>query len=223
MKSLFSSLFIVAALFSSCGEKENGTPVPEPEVPATMTVSPTSYEAPLEGGEFTVSVTSPTRPTAVSGQSWVTVTDGTYSNYKIAYPVKVASNETYESRTAVVTIKSGAFSQDVTVSQPGKEKTTDPDEVQIPEEGDNEAWKMARKLGLGLNIGNQMDAFDSKSEMSTEGYWTNGQKLTKAVFTSLKAKGFKSVRIPVTWLGHIGAAPDYRLDDRLDRVAELVA
>ncbi len=222
MKLIFSAIFFAAAMFCSCGEKENGTPVPEPEVPTKMTVSPTSYEAAVEGGEFTISVTAPARPTAVSGQNWVTVTDGTYSNYKIDYPVKVASNETYEARTAVITIKSGSFSQDVTVSQPGKEKTTDPDEVRIPQEGDNEAWKMAKKLGLGLNIGNQMDAFDSKSEMATEGYWTNGQKLTKAVFTGLKAKGFKSVRIPVTWLGHIGEAPDYKLDDRLDRVAELV-
>lgn len=220
MRLRFSAIFLAAALLCSCGGKENETPVPEPEIPTTMTVTPTSYEAPVEGGEFTVSVTAPVRPTAVANQKWVTVTDGTYSKYKIDYPVKVAANETYEARAAVVTIKSGSFSQEVTIAQPAKEKPEEPDPPVDPIEGDNDAWKMAKTLGLGLNIGNQMDASDGTTAM--EGYWTNGQKLTQAVFTGLKNKGFKSVRIPITWFGHIGAAPDYKLDDRLDRVAELV-
>lgn len=215
-------MLLAAALLCSCGGKENETPVPEPEAPSTMTVAPTSYDAPVEGGNFTIDVTAPLRPTAVADQKWVTVTDGTYSKYRISYPVKVASNETYEARAAVVAIKSGSFSQEVTISQPAKEKPDEPETPTEPSPGDNDAWKMARTLGLGLNIGNQMDAFDGNTEMAIEGYWTNGQKLSQAVFTSLRSKGFKSVRIPITWLGHIGAAPDYKIDDRLDRVAELV-
>lgn len=213
-------MLLAAALLCSCGGKENETPVPEPEAPSTMTVAPTSYDAPVEGGNFTIDVTAPLRPTAVADQKWVTVTDGTYSKYRISYPVKVASNETYEARAAVVAIKSGSFSQEVTISQPAKEKPDEPETPTEPSPGDNDAWKMARTLGLGLNIGNQMDASDGTTAM--EGYWTNGQKLTQAVFTGLKNKGFKSVRIPVTWIGHIGSAPDYKIDDRLDRVAELV-
>ena len=213
-------MLLAAALLCSCGGKENETPVPEPEAPSTMTVAPTSYDAPVEGGNFTIDVTAPLRPTAVADQKWVTVIDGTYSKYRISYPVKVASNETYEARAAVVAIKSGSFSQEVTISQPAKEKPEEPETPTEPSPGDNDAWKMARTLGLGLNIGNQMDASDGKTAM--EGYWTNGQKLTQAVFTGLKNKGFKSVRIPVTWIGHIGSAPDYKIDDRLDRVAELV-
>lgn len=213
-------MLLAAALLCSCGEKENETPVPEQEAPSTMTVAPTSYDAPVEGGNFTIDVTAPLRPTAVADQKWVTVTDGTYSKYRISYPVKVASNETYEARAAVVAIKSGSFSQEVTISQPAKEKPEEPETPTEPSPGDNYAWKMARTLGLGLNIGNQMEASDGKTAM--EGYWTNGQKLTQAVFTGLKNKGFKSVRIPVTWIGHIGSAPDYKIDDRLDRVAELV-
>ena len=39
----------------------------------------------------------------------------------------------------------------------------------------------------------------------------------------VKAAGFSTVRIPVTWLGHIGAAPDYKIDEKwLNRVAEVV-
>lgn len=35
--------------------------------------------------------------------------------------------------------------------------------------------------------------------------------------------GFEVVRIPVTWLGHIGNAPDYKIeDDFLNRVFQIV-
>ena len=44
-----------------------------------------------------------------------------------------------------------------------------------------------------------------------------------STFDKVKSAGFSSVRIPVTWLGHIGPAPDYTIDPEwLDRVAELV-
>lgn len=215
-------LALAAPVMYACGgDDPEPTPTPEPEV-TTLTVAPTDYEAPVEGGSFSIEVTAPTRPTVVADQKWVTVTDGTYSKYKITYPVAVAANESYDARTAVLTVRSGSLSQTVTVSQPAKEKPVDPDTPDEPSRGDNDAWKMAEKLGLGLNIGNQLDAFDSKTETAIEGYWTDGQKLAKEVFASLKSKGFKTVRIPVTWLGHIGEAPDYKLDDRLDRVAELV-
>ena len=52
--------------------------------------------------------------------------------------------------------------------------------------------------------------------------WGN-QKTTQTCFDRLKALGFSTVRIPVTWLGHIGEAPEYKIDEAwLDRVAEIV-
>jgi endoglucanase len=75
-------------------------------------------------------------------------------------------------------------------------------------------------LGLGWNLGNQMDAF--RNGVAEETCWGNGVA-TQQTFDSLKALGFTSVRIPVTWLGHVGPAPEYKIDTTwLDRVAELV-
>ena len=86
--------------------------------------------------------------------------------------------------------------------------------------GDNAAWKMAERLGLGWNLGNQMDGYSD--EVSNETAWGN-KAATQATFDGLKAKGFTSVRIPVTWMGHIGGAPSYNLEQAwLDRVAEIV-
>lgn len=75
-------------------------------------------------------------------------------------------------------------------------------------------------LGLGWNIGNQLDAY--VNGVANETCWGNG-KATQQTFDRLKQMGFESVRIPVTWLGHIGSAPEYRIDEVwLGRVAELV-
>ena len=75
-------------------------------------------------------------------------------------------------------------------------------------------------LGLGWNLGNQMDAH--VRGVANETCWGN-RPATQQTFDCLRAYGFTSVRIPVTWLGHIGPAPEYRIDETwLDRVAQLV-
>lgn len=87
--------------------------------------------------------------------------------------------------------------------------------------GENDyAWRVAQWLGLGWNLGNQLDAImDGKSN---ETVWGN-QPVTQRTFDRLAAAGFTSVRIPVTWMGHIGSAPEYQLDEAwLSRVEEVV-
>lgn len=83
-----------------------------------------------------------------------------------------------------------------------------------------DAWAVAKSLGLGWNLGNQLDSHDKG--VANETAWNNAAA-TQATFTKLAEAGFTSVRIPVTWLGHIGAAPDYTIaQDWLNRVAECV-
>lgn len=93
----------------------------------------------------------------------------------------------------------------------------------VPDEQTGEedaAAAMAERLGLGWNLGNQMDSHNNG--VAEETAWGNA-KATQATFDGLKAKGFSSVRIPVTWMGHIGGAPDYEVETAwMDRVAELV-
>lgn len=75
-------------------------------------------------------------------------------------------------------------------------------------------------LGMGWNMGNQMDAF--RRDVAREGAWGN-PRATRATFRGVREAGFTSVRIPITWMGHIGAAPDYTIQEQwLERVAELV-
>lgn len=90
--------------------------------------------------------------------------------------------------------------------------------IENTENGD--AWQVAKTLGLGWNLGNQLDAF--RNGIADETCWGN-KPATQTTFYKLAELGFTSVRIPVTWLGHIGDAPDYVIDKWwLDRVAEYV-
>jgi endoglucanase len=85
------------------------------------------------------------------------------------------------------------------------------------------SMQIVEDMKLGWNLGNTLDAWaDGVSGLSTETCWGN-PKTTKAMFDALKAKGFKTVRVPVTWNGHFGGSPSYTIDKAwLDRVEEVV-
>lgn len=88
-------------------------------------------------------------------------------------------------------------------------KWTELDQTQITE-----------AMGLGWNLGNQLEA--SSGGLPSETCWGNPE-ITKELIDNVKAQGFKTVRIPVSYLDMIGDGPDYKIDtDWLDRVQEVV-
>ncbi|MDD5951561.1 MAG: cellulase family glycosylhydrolase [Bacteroidales bacterium] len=103
----------------------------------------------------------------------------------------------------------------------------DPDD-DVPEPQDNDAWNRMNELGLGWNLGNHFDAFyngswaGDKFLYPDETCWGNG-KVTAATFTKLYVAGFRTVRIPITWLKMIGEAPDYKIDETwMNRIVQVV-
>lgn len=75
-------------------------------------------------------------------------------------------------------------------------------------------------MGLGWNLGNQLEA--SSGGLPSETCWGNPE-ITKELIDAVKAQGFKTVRIPVSYLDMIGDGPEYTIDsDWLDRVQEVV-
>lgn len=213
MKRVFALLTLLATL-AACDEKDNPTPDPTPVAPTAITLSPGSISAPQAGGSYSLTITAPARP-ALSLPSWVTKTDGTFNNYKITVTLSVAPNDTYEARSADVTVSAtGASAVTLKLTQEGKTVIPDPT---LP---DNAAVKRSLELGIGWNMGNQLDAINNG--VSDETCWGN-PKATQATFDGVKAAGFKSVRIPVTWQGHIGEAPDYAIEEAwMNRVYEVV-
>ena len=75
-------------------------------------------------------------------------------------------------------------------------------------------------MGMGWNLGNQLEA--SSNKVPNETAWGN-PTITEDLIKAVKAQGFNTIRIPVSYLSKIGDAPDYTIDSAwLDRVQEVV-
>ena len=76
---------------------------------------------------------------------------------------------------------------------------------------------IASDMQPGWNLGNTLD-----STGSDETSWGN-PRVTEDFLDQIRAQGFNSIRIPVTWSQHQGGAPDHTIDPAyLDRVEEVV-
>ncbi len=75
----------------------------------------------------------------------------------------------------------------------------------------------------GWNLGNTFDSFNTNAPNNgDETSWGN-PIVTKEFIKEIKKQGFKSIRIPITWDGRMGDAPDYTIDPAwMDRVQQVV-
>ncbi|WP_405109322.1 cellulase family glycosylhydrolase [Micromonospora sp. NBC_01405] len=93
--------------------------------------------------------------------------------------------------------------------------TSTPPPTTPPPAGD--AMAAVAAMQPGWNLGNSLDATGAD-----ETSWGN-PRITEALLDNVKAQGFKSIRIPVTWSAHLGGAPGYTIEAAyLNRVKEVV-
>jgi endoglucanase len=227
MKNRRFLFLALLALSVSCGEKNKTMEIPLPSqkpAPTAISLSKPDWAAPTEGGTFTLTISSPKTPSLSATPGWLTLTKGNFVDYKLTVSVKAEANGTYDARTATLTVSAAGVSPvDFKITQAGKTAVPDPT---LP---NNNAVKRMKELGVGWNLGNQLDALEDGFSASDDKYgwpdetcWSN-QKATQQTFDKIKSYGFTYVRIPVTWTRFIGPAPDYTLDaTRLERVAEVI-
>ena len=177
-----------------------------------LIVKEKSYQIPSQGGTFTIELTTNGEYSYSLDNNWITKTTDSKSRAMKDYTIdfNVSANHGQE-RIGNITFTLGNISETVTVTQEKGEAATVSGET---------PWDICASLGLGWNLGNQLDAHNNG--IAEETAWGN-QPTTQALFDQLASTGFTSVRIPVTWLGHIGEAPSYTIDaEYLNRVAEVV-
>ena len=224
---------LMALAFVSCKEGKEEPLLPVDPAPTSITLSANSFNVAQPGEKLSLTIKAPSRPVISGLPSWITYNDGTYSSYSITVGLTVAANETYEERLANLTVTANGVSPvQLKVTQAAKEKPVVPDTETDPKPLDNDAWKMAKALGLGWNMGNHFDALYNWHYVDDKGFdWYNypsetawgNEPATKETFKKVKAAGFTSVRIPVTWLNMIGKAPDYTINETwMNRVYEVV-
>lgn len=102
--------------------------------------------------------------------------------------------------------------------------SSDTDTPEVPDEP--KEWhelsqtEITAAMGMGWNLGNQLEAINGSTPKETA--WGN-PLISEALFPLVKEQGFSTVRIPVSYLSHIGEGPDYTIEKEwLDRVQEVV-
>ena len=206
-----------------------GPDAPQQQEAVKLSVDKTSLEFTADGGEQTFTVTASEQIFLVPGDGWLTAAKGGKdADSKTVVTVTVQKNTVAEMRQTRISVVAGEEKQYVEVTQAaaqipqggGGNNGDGNGNAVVPEDDGNLAWQFAGRLGIGWNLGNHFDA--QNNGVSGETFWGN-PKATAATFTKVKAAGFNTVRIPVTWMGHIGEAPDYKIEAAwLDRVAEVV-
>ncbi|PPS70243.1 cellulase [Streptomyces sp. 46] len=85
---------------------------------------------------------------------------------------------------------------------------------------ESSASQIVADMGAGWNLGNQLEA--TTNGYPSETAW--GQPMvTQTLIDKVKAAGFKTIRIPVSYLGYIGPGPNYTINASwLNRVQEVV-
>lgn len=82
------------------------------------------------------------------------------------------------------------------------------------------ASQIVPEMGAGWNLGNQLEA--SNNGVPSETAWNN-PAITQSLIQTVKAAGFKTIRIPVSYLNMIGSAPNYTINTAwLDRIKAVV-
>ena len=91
----------------------------------------------------------------------------------------------------------------------------------------SDALNFVKKIKVGINIGNTLDATDADlprdaEPSSFETAWFN-PVITEELVDAMLKSGFNLIRIPVSWTNHMGPEPDYLIEKSwMDRVQEVV-
>ena len=133
---------LAICLLVGCNNKKNETFTPE------VTLSQNSFEFSPEGGKSSISVTTNT-PLEIEGDKagWYSLSsnESTEKNIQI-FTVSAEHNNNAEPRQAKLTLLGRDYARDIYINQEGKSVIYKPEE----------AMALAKKLGMGWNLGNQL-------------------------------------------------------------------
>lgn len=204
-----------ALLDISCGDAGISVRVTQANcpVPLQVTGGPLSFDE--YGGYTLLTVVSTSQPEVTVDAGWCYTEVGTIdATHTTVVKVSASRNFLSASRTGSVVVRCDVDSVVIPATQPG----WTPVEVAATEEVS--AVEASQRLGMGWNLGNQLDAHTGA--LVSETAWGN-PLCTQATFDGVRKAGFTAVRIPVSYINHIGPAPDYTLDQTwLNRVVEVI-
>jgi endoglucanase len=209
-----------ASITVSSGSEQVTVPVNQVSTEGLI-IETASFEVSADGGSITVKLKA-NGEYDVTTPSWIAQADNsTRANMQDYEEVlTIEANISPLARTGQISFTRGDIVESVTVNQAAG---------QVEANMDRTAKEVAKAMYPGWNLGNTMEAgdvannFTNAGGLGAETAWQS-TLTTKALIDFVKAQGFKSVRIPTSWvMGHITDAENMTIDPAwLARVKEIV-
>lgn len=209
-----------ASISVSSGSEQVTVPVNQVSTEGLI-IETASFEVSADGGSITVKLKA-NGEYDVATPSWIAQADNStranMQDYEEVFTIE--ANISPLARTGQISFTRGDIVESVTVNQAAG---------QVEANMDRTAKELAKAMYPGWNLGNTMEAGDMANNFTNAGglgaetAWQSTQT-TKALIDFVKAQGFKSVRIPTSWvMGHITDAENMTIDPAwLARVKEIV-
>lgn len=209
-----------ASISVSSGSEQITVPVNQVSTEGLI-IETASFEVSADGGSITVKLKA-NGEYDVTTPSWIAQADNStranMQDYEEVFTIE--ANISPLARTAQISFTRGDIVESVTVNQAAG---------QVEANMNRTAKELAKAMYPGWNLGNTMEAGDMANNFTNAGglgaetAWQSTQT-TKALIDFVKAQGFKSVRIPTSWvMGHITDAENMTIDPAwLARVKEIV-
>jgi len=189
--SLF--IFVISIIMFSASCKDTTSDVTTP----IFTISPDLLSFTDAGGNNTLTVTmNGNNWSTTSDQAWCTISSNSSSKTNTQITVTATSNTATTARTARLTfVMDNKTTVYVNISQaakvelyPSYKDSIAPDAAGMS----STATDLAKKIKVGLNIGNTLEASGSETG------WGN-PLITNDLIKSIKQNGFNAIRLPCDW------------------------
>lgn len=156
----------------------------------------------------------------ITGISACSGNAATSSENSSASTTATTTTNTTKAETTAATTTTKAETTTTTVATTTTTTTATQNPEPAPAETKGDSVQFSQNLMPGWNLGNQLESNSDGTPSETA--WGN-PVITENLIKQVKAQGFKSIRIPVSYLSKIGAGPNYTIDSKwLDRVQEVV-
>lgn len=183
-----------------------------------------TFDVPAASSTITVRLVNNQTHEISTDANWIYTTGETYAlEDAYAQDIIVYANNTTSARTATVTFTLNGNSESITINQEAGTLPTI----------EGNALTIAPLMVPGWNLGNTMEGgnipegenylYTNNVGLSGETSW-QGTLTTQHIINYIKEQGFRSVRIPCSWMnGHITDPTNYTIDPEwMSRVKEIV-
>lgn len=184
--------------------------------------SPREINVSTDGGTVSIETRANGEYTVTTDAEWMTVSGTTTRAILTNYVtnINVEPSNSMNQRSGRISFTLGDITESVTITQAPAEYPTDMS---------RSAMDIARDMYPGWNLGNTLEGGDSGNNDTNNGGLTaetawQSTYTTQQIIDYVKSLGFKSVRIPTSWvMGHITDAENTTIDEAwMSRVQEVV-